>query len=89
MKTQEIRKVTIAENRNSKDYPFIVHFLAIAADYTTALEIAKKRLGAGTVKKFNNKQFGGGIAFFDNSGILKDTAGKLLGEPVLVELRKL
>ena len=38
---------------------YVVHFLAIADDYESALKIARKMGG----KKFHNKQFGGGIVF--------------------------
>lgn len=37
---------------------YVFHFLAIASTYEEALRLVKTRF---TARKFNNKQFGGGI----------------------------
>jgi len=50
---------------------YVVHFLAIADDYESALKIARKIGG----KKFHNKQFGGGIVF--QSYNIEETLKKL------------
>jgi hypothetical protein len=38
---------------------YVVHFKALASDYATALKISRGYGG----RKFNNKQYGGGIVF--------------------------
>jgi len=40
---------------------FIIHFLEIAPNYEDALRIAKTK---ATCRKFHNKSYGGGIAFY-------------------------
>lgn len=41
---------------------YVCHYLNLSENYQTALKIAHKIGG----RKFNNKQYGGGIAFYGN-----------------------
>jgi hypothetical protein len=56
---------------------YVIHFLQLADNYTTALYLAKKIGG----KKFHNKQYGGGIVFqCYNTDTLKDQINKIKQE---------
>jgi hypothetical protein len=50
---------TRVSNDSNGNPRYVIHFLKIADDYDTALFRAKKIGG----RKFNNKQYGGGIVF--------------------------
>lgn len=55
---QTINKINFKEIDSER---VVIHFLNLSQDYNEALRIAKK-IGFGA-RKYNNKKYGGGIAF--------------------------